>query len=579
MIHQVLHIRIVPISLGSPSHDLFLTCMMRNGLTQLVSHPTHGSNCIDLVLVSTPDLIWDISIVEPFSSSCDHSAIHFSVSYPVVISDRQNHCFLDFFNADYCSMISIMKDIDWSFLYLNSLSVEMFWSKISNVLHSCIAQFVPRRYQSRKPFSYPLHIRRLLGLKKLWYRKDKVRYKHFARKYDMAVKDFILSQENNVLKKKSLSSFYSYVNSKLTTSQCIPPLIDSNDNLAVSNHDKCTVLNDYFASVFTVDDGLLPEFVPRLSENKSLNCVLFPFDKVLKTLKSLPSKCSKTPDGFPAFFLKSLAPAIAFPLSLLFEMSMSTGHIPLVWKTAFVCPVFKKGSRKQPSNYRPISQTCILCKVMESIISSSMISFLRTHNLISQDQFGFLSRRSACTQLLITLNNWTLNVDNGMKVDVVYTDIAKAFDTVSHSKLLLKVEAYGFKSNLLQWIRAFLNDRSQPWTWGSWSLWQGMMRAVKKLAPLRCPKLHMTRPQGEYTSTPTRNTWHHWQSASLAQRQPLAADPAVRPASEIKVGLSGDTTVRSKAAGLPQSQLEARIQQGVCSEAHVLVHYRPLPWR
>ena len=112
--------------------------------------------------------------------------------------------------------------------------------------------------------------------------------------------------------KSFLSSFYSYVNSKLTTSQCIPPLIDSYDNLAVSNHVKCTVLNDYFASVFTADDGLLPEFVPRLSENKSLNCVLFPFDKVLKTLKSLPSKCSKTPDGFPAFFLKSLAPAIAF---------------------------------------------------------------------------------------------------------------------------------------------------------------------------------------------------------------------------------------------------------------------------
>ena len=109
----------------------------------------------------------------------------------------------------------------------------MFWSKISNVLHSCIAQFVPGRYQSCKPFSYPMHIRRLLGLKKLWYSKDKVRYKHFARKYDMAVKEFILSQENNVLKKKSLSSFYSYVNSKLTTSQCIPPLIDSNDNLAV----------------------------------------------------------------------------------------------------------------------------------------------------------------------------------------------------------------------------------------------------------------------------------------------------------------------------------------------------------
>ena len=96
---------------------------------------------------------------------------------------------------------------------------------------------------------------------------------------------------------------------------------------------------------------------------------------------------------------------------------------------------------------------------MESIISSSMISFLRTHNLFSHNQFGFLARRSACTQLLITLNNWTLNVDNSMQVDVVYTDIAKAFDTVSHSKLLLKVEVYGFETNLLQWVDKSLFKR------------------------------------------------------------------------------------------------------------------------
>ena len=89
-----------------------------------------------------------------------------------------------------------------------------------------------------------------------------------------------------------------------------------------------------------------------------------------------------------------------------------------------------------------------------------------------------------------------------------------------------------------------------------------MMRAVKKLAPLRCPKLHMTRPQGEYTSTPTRNTLHHWQSASLAQRQPLLTLLCDPLHAEIKVGLSGDTTVRSKAADLPQSQLEARMSAG-----------------
>ena len=88
-----------------------------------------------------------------------------------------------------------------------------------------------------------------------------------------------------------------------------------------------------------------------------------------------------------------------------------------------------------------------------------------------------------------------------------------------------------------------------------------MIRAVKKLAPLRCPKFHMTRPQGEYKSTPTGTLGIIGRVLPYSSAA-TAADPAVRPASEIKVGLSGDTTVRSKAAGLPQSPLEARMSAG-----------------
>ena len=259
-----------------------------------------------------------------------------------MISDGRNRCFLDFYNADYCSMISI-KDIDWSLLCSNCLSVEVLWSKISNVLHSCIAKFIPRHNQSRKPFSYPKHIRHLLAMKKVRYSKDRVRFTCicFARLYDEAVSSCL---------RNCLSSFYSYVNSKLATSQSIPPLVESNNKLAVSNHDKCIVLNDYFASVFTTDD-LLPiaVFPSRLPVGESLDTVLFSFDNVFKALKSWPSKCSTTPDGFLSVLLKSLAPAMAFPLSLLCDTSMRMGHTPLVWKTALVCPVFKKGSRQLSS--------------------------------------------------------------------------------------------------------------------------------------------------------------------------------------------------------------------------------------
>ena len=141
---------------------------------------------------------------------------------------------------------------------------------------------------------------RLLGLKKLWYSNDKVRYKHFARKYDTAVKEFIVSQENNVLKKKSLSCIFQFICKfqAYYISQCIPPLIDSNDNLVVSNR-KCTVLNDYFASVFTADDGLLPEFVPRLSENKYV--FSSHLTRFLRLKNHCPQNVLKLLMGFPLF--------------------------------------------------------------------------------------------------------------------------------------------------------------------------------------------------------------------------------------------------------------------------------------
>ena len=90
-----------------------------------------------------------------------------------------------------------------------------------------------------------------------------------------------------------------------------------------------------------------------------------------------------------------------------------------------------------------------------------MVFFLRSNSLISKDQFGFLARRSTCTQLLITLNEWTLLTDIRSKIDSVYIDFAKAFDYISHRKLLYKVECYGFTPLLVRWLSSFLMNRSQ----------------------------------------------------------------------------------------------------------------------
>jgi len=152
---------------------------------------------------------------------------------------------------------------------------------------------------------------------------------------------------------------------------------------------------------------------------------------------------------------------IAKPLSMMFTSFFSVHQIPEVWSKSIVTPVFKTGSSCDPANYRPISLTCVACKLMERVIANQILSYLRTHNLISKHQHGFLSKHSTVSNLLESVNDWTLALNNSKGVAVAYVDYAKAFDVVSHSKLFLKLSAYGIKGDLIEWIRSFLSERTQ----------------------------------------------------------------------------------------------------------------------
>ena len=140
---------------------------------------------------------------------------------------------------------------------------------------------------------------------------------------------------------------------------------------------------------------------------------------------------------------------------------MSVGIMPREWAHAIVTPVFKSGAAFATENYRPISLTSVACKLMERIIVAQMLVYLRRHGVINRQQHGFLAGRSTTTNLLTTLNDWTLALNNRMDVDVAYIDFSKAFDTVSHNKLMTKLAACGIKGELLKWIRSFLSDRTQ----------------------------------------------------------------------------------------------------------------------
>jgi hypothetical protein len=140
-------------------------------------------------------------------------------------------------------------------------------------------------------------------------------------------------------------------------------------------------------------------------------------------------------------------------------MSLTTGELPAVWKSANITPIFKKGKKEVCSNYRPVSLTCILCKILESLIRDVIIKHMKKHNLFSNKQYGFINGRSTILQLLHILDDWTRIIETGDNIDICYMDFQKAFDKVPHRRLLAKVKSYGIDGELLQWITSFLTNR------------------------------------------------------------------------------------------------------------------------
>lgn len=146
---------------------------------------------------------------------------------------------------------------------------------------------------------------------------------------------------------------------------------------------------------------------------------------------------------------------------MLFNRSIQTGQVPEDWRSANISAIYKKGNKSDPLNYRPISLTCIIGKMLETIIKTQLVKFLDENNKIKDSQHGFTKGKSCNTNLLEARNYICESVDQGVDVDIVYLDFQKAFDKVPHQRLLYKLEAVGVKGELLNWIKNWLSDRKQ----------------------------------------------------------------------------------------------------------------------
>ena len=145
----------------------------------------------------------------------------------------------------------------------------------------------------------------------------------------------------------------------------------------------------------------------------------------------------------------------------LFQQSIDTGEIPKEWSLANICPLYKKGDRSLAYNYRPVSLTCVPCKLLEHIVCSNITAHLDDHKLLSDRQHAFRKKYSCETQLITVIDNWDKILDKGGQVDTFILDFEKAFDTPPHELLKCKLYVYGFGGKTLKWIDSFLCDRQQ----------------------------------------------------------------------------------------------------------------------
>ena len=182
---------------------------------------------------------------------------------------------------------------------------------------------------------------------------------------------------------------------------------------------------------------------------------------VEKKLLKLKVHKSKGPGGIHPRVLKELAPVICVPSAIIFKTIIRSGTIPDEWKLANVSAIHRNGHRQMAGNYRPVSLTWVVCKVLESIVRERAINHMKSNKLFSNKQFGLIGGRSTTLQLLRVIDEWTKILDNGGSIDVIYFDFMKAFDKVSHSRLILKLKSYGIGGVLLDWLKAFLTDRKQ----------------------------------------------------------------------------------------------------------------------
>ena len=466
----------------------------------MVSEPTRENNILDLFLTNSPTLVDSVSVVPGIA---DHLAVIGVVRLRPTIQKVKPRTVHLYSKANWDGMRQGMQEFQATFLATcEGKSTEQLWQEFMGETETLIGRYVPtktlrgrknlpwitqeiRRKMNRRDNLY--HIQKTTGkdshcqlFKKVKYEVDcmtKTSYNAYLHSL-VGITDKTPDTDSSRPNTKKL---FSFLKNCRQDSQGSSPL-KKDEQLCTDNVQKANLLNCQFQSVFTPKSPLTlkqlcqqkvqdlqesghynPDNVPPEARNKytCMTDITISVNGITKLLQGLKPDKAPGPDRIRPLFLQKLHSEVAPILHVIFSKSLQEGTLPSDWLKANVLPIYKKGDKTCPANYRPISLTCILCKLLEHIVTSNAVKHLDKHKILYDLQHGFRAKRSCETQLTMLIEEIQQNLSDGKQTDVILLDFSKAFDKVSHEKLIHKLHGYGIRGETLSWIKAFLNGRSQ----------------------------------------------------------------------------------------------------------------------